>query len=199
MKTKKTLLAFIALMVFSTGCEVAQQAQQAANLFKCEFRILSVENIVLAGVNIQNVKSYQDLNLTMAAKIMSTAAGPTLPLTLTLKFEGKNPNPDAAGLNQLDWIVFIDDIQMTQGILNKAFAIPPNNGTTVIPLQLNIDLKKVLQGKSLDAIVNFAFNLAGVGTKPTRFMAKLKPTIMIGNTPLSYPGYITVRTEFSGT
>jgi hypothetical protein len=87
---------------------------------------------------------------------------------------------------------------MTTGSINNRFTIPPNNGTTIIPLQVSVNLKQVLSGKSLDAIANFAFNLAGAGNKPTRITAKLKPTIMIGQSPLTYPGYITINTDFSG-
>jgi hypothetical protein len=191
------LLAFIIVVPFH-GCDVAQQAQQAANLVNCDFRVLSVENINLAGINIQNKSSIKNLNLSDAAKIMTAIGGSALPLSLTLNFEAKNPNSSPAGLNKLLWILFIDDIQMTSGSVDKAFTIPPNSGTAIIPIQVGIDLKQVLKGKSLDAIVNFGFNLAGMGNKPTRIKAKLKPTIMIGNHPLSYPGYISVNTEFSG-
>jgi LEA14-like dessication related protein len=192
------LLLILFLTLPYQGCDVAQQAQQATNLMNCDFRVLSVENINLAGINIQNMTSIKNLNLTDGAKIMAAIGGGTFPLSLTVNIQGKNPNTSPAGLNKLDWILFIDDIQMTSGSVTKAFTIPPNNGTTVIPIQVGLDLKKILQGKSLDAIMNFGFNLAGTGNKPTRIKAKLKPTIMIGTYPLSYPGYITVNTEFSG-
>jgi hypothetical protein len=136
--------------------------------------------------------------LTDAARIMAAVAGSSLPLTFLLNIEGKNPNPTSAGMNKLNWILFIDNIQMTTGSLNDRFTIPPNNGTAMIPIQVSINLKQVLQGKSLDVIANFAFNLAGVGNRPTRIMAKIQPTIMIGQTPLTYPGYITINTNFSG-
>jgi LEA14-like dessication related protein len=190
-------LVFIALAtIVMNGCDVVQQAQQAINLTNCDFRIRTVENITLAGVNVQAYKSVKDLNIADMAKLTVAASKPTFPLSLQLNIEGRNPNTTSAGLNKIDYILLIDDIQMTQGSLVKSFVIPPNNGTTMIPMQLTFDLKKVLQGKSLDAIMNFGFNLAGVGNKPTRIKIKLKPTIMIGPTMLEYPGYITVGTEF---
>jgi LEA14-like dessication related protein len=195
--TALLLVAILMVMPFP-GCDVTQQVQQAANLVNCDFRVLSVENINLAGINIQNKNSIKSLNLGDAAKIMTAVGGSTLPLSLTLNFEAKNPNSSPAGLNKLLWILFIDDIQMTSGTVDKAFTIPPNGGNAIIPIQVGIDLKQVLKGKSLEAIVNFGFNLAGMGNKPTRIKAKLKPTIMIGNHPLSYPGYISVNNEFSG-
>jgi hypothetical protein len=197
---RPAVVLFLAIIFLlpNQGCDVTQQAQQATNLAKCDFRIRSVENINLAGIYIQNINSIRNLNLTDAAKIMAAMGGSTFPLSLQLNFEGKNPNSTVAGLNRLEWILFIDDIQMTSGMVDKAFTIPPNNGIAIIPIQVGMDLKQALKGKSLDAIVNFGFNLAGVGNKPTRIKAKLKPTIMIGNYPLTYPGYISVTTEFSG-
>jgi hypothetical protein len=199
MKTKIKIVAFIlSIAVAINACDVSRQASQAINLAKCEFRIKDAENIHLAGINIQNVSSLKNLNLGDAAKVMAAMGSSTLPLTLTLNIDAKNPNSSAAGLTRLEWILFIDDIQMTSGVVEKSFTIPPNNGTTTIPVLIGVDLKKVLQGKSLDAIVNFGFNLAGVGNRPTRIKAKLKPSIMIGSHALSYPGYFTVSTDFTG-
>ena len=192
------LVFFSSLMILSGSCGVVQQAQQMANLVNCDFRIANIENLRLAGVNIQNVQDLKNLNLMDAARITAAAAGSSLPLTFQMNMEGKNPNSSPAGMNKLDWMLFIDNIQMTTGSINNRYTIPPNNGTTIIPIQVSINLKQVLQGKSLDAIANFAFNLAGAGNKPTRITAKIQPTIMIGQTPLTYPGYITITTKFSG-
>jgi hypothetical protein len=155
-----------------------------------------VENVNLAGVNVQNINNLSQLNWTDAQKLMKAVASNTFPLSFQLNLEGRNPNTAAAGLNRLEYELFIDDIQMTTGILNQSFTIPPNNGNAVIPINMNIDLKKVLSGKSLDAMVNFGLNLAGSGGKPTRIMIKLKPSILVNGKLLAYPGFITVRTEY---
>jgi LEA14-like dessication related protein len=193
-----TLLLLFSFMITSQRCGVVQQTQQMANLVNCDFRIASIQNLTLAGVNIQNVQSLKSLNIADAARIMATVAGNSLPLTFLLNIEGKNPNSSPAGMNSMDWILLIDNIQMTTGSLNNRFTIPPGNGTAIIPVQVNVNLKQVLQGRSLEAIANFAFNLAGVGNRPTRITAKIRPTIMIGQQLLTYPGYITINTDFSG-
>jgi hypothetical protein len=192
------LLVFSSFMLVSSRCGVVNQAQQMGNLVKCDFRIVNIQNLTLAGVNIQKVKSLNDLNLTDAARITAALAGSSLPMTFQLNLEGKNPNSSAAGMNKLDWMVFVDNYHMASGSVDKSFTIPPNNGTTIIPILISVDLKEVLQTKAMDDIANFAFNLAGVGNKPTRIMAKIQPTIMIGQTALTYPGYITISTSFSG-
>jgi LEA14-like dessication related protein len=193
------LISLLLLILFFpfNSCDVAQQTQQVINLTKCDFRILTVQDITLAGVKVQNIQSVKDLDFSDMQKLMLAVAGSDFNLAMQLNVEGRNPNTSAAGLNKLDWILFIDDIQMTEGSVTQAFTIPPNNGTAVIPIAFGVDLKKVLQGKSLNAILNFGFNLAGTGNKPTRIMIKLKPTIMIGKNLITYPGYISVRTEFT--
>jgi len=192
------ILLFLALpiLLYTGGCGISPQIQQVYNLTKCDFQIRSVENLNLAGVTIQNIKSVSDLDVVDYGRLMAAILGPSFPLSLQLNLQGRNPNTQSAGLNKIEWILYIDEIQMTSGSLDQAFTIPPNQGTAIIPIQISVDLKKVLSGKSAGALINFGMNLTGNGGKPTRFMIKVKPTILIGSKPLTYPGYITVRTEY---
>ncbi len=185
------------LLLLITSCDVTKQTRTAINLANCEFRLLSAENIVLAGIPIDNYTSLKDLGVADFAMFMGALAQPELPLSLRLNLEVKNPNPAPAGINSLDYIIFIDDIQMLQGSYMNPITVPASS-SSIIPVQLDTDIKKALQGKSLDAILNFGFNLAGVGHVPTRFKVKLKPSILVGGSSLAYPGYITVKTEFTG-
>ena len=184
------------IMLPFSGCNVAKQARQASDLANCDFRILSVDDVNMGGVRMQNIKSVSDLSFTDVALIMAGLTSPTFPLSLQLNIEGRNPNTRDAGLNRLEWILFIDDNQMTSGILDTPFNIPANS-VSVVPVQIGLDLKQVLSGKSSGAILNFCMNLAGVGKVPTRFKIKLKPTIIVSGKARTYPGYITVRTEYA--
>jgi hypothetical protein len=195
-KVLKRIILFLPIVFVTTNCSVVQQGQQMATLARCEFRIESVTSLKLSGIDVQAKKSISDLTIMDAQQLMRSVTGSTFPLTFTLNVSARNPNSNTAGMNRLQWILYIDDIQMTTGSVDQPVSIPANNGTAVIPVAMNLDLKKILQGRSLDAIVNFGLNLAGTGNKPTRFIIKLKPTIMIGNSAVVYPGYITVRTEY---
>lgn len=166
-------------------------------LAKCDFRLKTVENTNLAGVNIQRVQKLSDLNFIDAARISAAMTGKELPLTFTLNVEARNPNATPASMQRIDWILLIDDIEMANGTNTQQVLIPANQGTIIIPLQISSDLKKSLTGKSGNAILNFAFNLGGAGNTPSRISLKAKPTILIGSFPLAYPGYITVTQEFS--
>lgn len=198
MKKIVSIAAILLSLVVMSGCDVLEQARQVAMLSKCEFKLSTVDQLRLAGVNIQQVRSLSDLNMMDAARITTAAAmGGSLPLNFTLNVEVKNPNTTVAGLNKLDWILLIDDIEMVSGINEQRVQIPANNGTAIIPLTIGINLKEALKGRSADAIVNFAMNLAGAGNKPSRITLKAKPTIMVGSMPVSYPGYITIQNEFT--
>jgi hypothetical protein len=193
----KKIAMLLAITLILSSCEVAKQVQQMGMLAKCEFRLTTVENYNLAGVNIQHIQKLNDLNFIDAARISAAMTGKELPLTFTLNVEARNPNATVASMQRVDWILLIDDIEMASGTNNQQIIIPANQGSVLIPLQISTDLKKSLTGKSGNAILNFAFNLAGAGSAPTRITLKAKPTILIGSFPMSYPGYITVKQEFS--
>ncbi len=199
MTVRKTffIVSIFTILIISS-CDVLQQVSQMSNLVKCDFRLASVQQLNLAGINVQNIKSMSDLNLMDAGKLTKAVISQQFPLDFTLNIEAKNPNPSNAGITKLDWVLLIDDIEMTRGIIDKQVTIPANNGTAIIPMHMNVDLKKALSGKSANAIINFGLNLAGSGNKPTRFTLQLKPTIDVGGFPMTYPGYLNVKTEFGG-
>lgn len=198
MKKIPVFTAVFLIITLMTGCEILDQARQVAMLSKCEFKLKTVDQLRLAGVNIQQVKKLTDLNMMDAAKITAAAvSGGSLPLNFTLNVEARNPNTAAAGLTKLEWILFIDDIQMVSGVNEQRVQIPGNGGTGIIPLSIGIDLKQALKGKSGEAIANFGLNLAGAGNKPTRITLKAKPAIMVGSQSIAYPGYLTIQNEFT--
>ncbi len=187
-----TAFFFAAAFLLVPSCDVVKQAQQMGSLINCDFSLKSVENITLAGVSVQQVQSLSSLNVLDVGKLTAALAGGALPLSFTLNVQARNPNKSAAGMNRMEWILLIDDIEMTKGILNRKINIPANNGTSVIPLQMNFDLKKVLSNRSGDALLNFALGLAGAGNTPSRITLKAKPTISVSGYSLDYPGYITI-------
>lgn len=195
MMKKEINTTLILIIAIFTSCSVLQQTSEITAFTKCEFRIESARNMKLAGVNIQDKHSMSDLSFMEVTKIGSILAGGTLPLTFDLNVQIKNPNPGMAAMNKLDWILNIDDIEMTRGVLNQRVEIPANT-VYDFPVAMTLDLMKSLSGKSGDALINFAINLSGTGCRPTRIKLKAKPTILIGSTPIGYPGYITIRQEF---
>jgi len=76
-------------------------------------------------------------------------------------------------------------------------AAPSNGGVSTIPMRLTTDLIDILKKDSRQALVNFGLNLADAGNQPTRVSIKIKPTILIGAMEIVYPGYFTVKHDFT--
>jgi LEA14-like dessication related protein len=186
-----TVIIFIAIAMVS-----CKQLQELTNLAKCDFKLKSVDNIQLAGVNIEKMQRLSQVNALDVVKLTSAYMSKNLPLNFNLNVDARNPNPSKAALTALDWILEIDNIEMTRGILNNRIEIAPNGGVSTIPMTMNFDLFKVLTGKTKDAVLNFAFNLSGNGSAPTRITLKARPTVMVGSIPIQYPGYISIKNTF---
>ncbi len=183
----------IAIMIAFVSCK---QLQELQSLTKCDFKLRTVDNIQLAGVNVQQIQNLSQVGLLEVAKLTTAYVSKNLPLSFNLNVDARNPNPTKASLTALDWILEIDNIEMTRGILNKRFEINPNGGITIIPMMMDFNLFNVLTGKTKDAMLNFGLNLAGAGNVPTRITLKARPTIMVGTIPVQYPGYIAIKNSF---
>lgn len=192
----KNLIRFCVLTVFIMLASCSTIREMSA-LAKCEFKVNNIKDLTLVGVNIQKISSITDLSWSDAGKIAAAIFTSSFPLNFTLNLDVKNPNKTMAALNHLDWILLIDDIQMAKGMVDKRVEIAPNGGVSNLPININFDLKEALSGKSYESIKNFAFNLAGYGSGPTRITVKAKPTIMIGNKSIQYPGYISIKTQYT--
>jgi hypothetical protein len=189
-----SILLILGAFVF-TGCaEVMDQLNKMANFTKCQFRLVSVEKVKLAGVPLQGAQ-VSDISIINMAKLTAAFAGGSLPLHFTLNLEAKNPNSSPAGMNKMEWIALMDDSELTSGLLEKAVEIPAN-GTGAIPLVVGVDLKNILSGKSLNSLINLALNIAGEGTSPSKLTMKLKPSMTVAGQELVYPDYVTVSHEF---
>ena len=193
----KTLVLIILTLFTLGGCAALKQFTQMETFSKCQFRLASVENVSVSDISMQGVTKMSDINVMDLLKLKGALSGGALPLKLTLNLEVKNPNSSSAGMNKFEWLLYIDDNQLTSGMLEKRVEIGPNGAVGTVPLAIEVDLKKVLSGKTLDSMLNLAMNIAGEGTKPTRLTVKMKPSILVGSQELEYPDYVTVSHEFT--
>src|SRR5579859_1870079 len=165
----------LAVGLFVCGCSTLQQLAQIATLTKCEFRLASVEGTSLAGVPIQGITQPSDIGLMDMAKLQSAFFGGALPLQFTLDIEVRNPNSSTAAMNKMAWILYLNDDELTSGLLNQRVEIP-QGGVGTIPMAISLDLRQVLSGKALDSILNLALAIAGEGNKPTKVSMRMKPS-----------------------
>ena len=195
MKTKLFIAFLLAGVLSIQSCDVLQQLQQMATFAKCEFKMKSLTKTKLVGVNIQNKKKFSDLGYLDVANVTKTLLGGKLPLTFQLNIETKNPNQTTAAMQKIEWKLYIDDILITTGKVNKAVTIPAG-GVANLPIKIDLDLKELFNKKTKTALLNFGFNLTDAGNYPTRVRLDIKPTIKVAGTAIEYPGYFSLKKEF---
>jgi len=192
-KTRFILFSsFVLIMFYTLSCK---QLQEMAAFSKCEFRLNTIENIHLAGVDVQKVQSINDLSILDAGKLMAAVTQNNFPLKFNLNVDVKNPNTTKASLNRLDWILLIDEIEMLNGTSQKKIEVAPNSIANY-PMSFDMNLRDILTQKTGNSLINFALNLADMGNKPTRLTLKAKPYVNIGQFQVPYPNYINIKTNF---
>jgi hypothetical protein len=192
MKSLNFYILIISMFAFGS----CKTLMSYTNIVKCDFRVESLKNPTVAGVEVNNIKKLSDFSLIQAGKITTAYLGGNMPLSFTLNMEGKNPNTTEARMAQFDWIVKIDDIQIATGTNQSEYVIPANDGTQIMPLRISVNLLDVVNKESKDALINFGLNLADAGGKPTRVSLQIRPTVYVGSIPITYPGYLNLGTEF---
>jgi len=186
-----TVILFIAL--FLNSCAYLKELTALAD---CDFRMSTLENPVLAGVDISKISRVEALSIEQTGKIARNILLGELPLSFILNIEVKNPNPVNASLNRIEYIAYIDELQVAAGSVEERVEIAAFGGISTIPVKVETNLMELLKKKSRNTLINFALNLADASNRPTRVSIKIKPYIKVGSKDLEYPGYITVKKEF---
>ncbi|HPR58027.1 MAG TPA: LEA type 2 family protein [Bacteroidales bacterium] len=193
---KIILTALLATNVLMNSCDILQQVERMKMLSKCEFRIHTITDIHLAEVNLSGIKQVNDIKTTDLLQLTQAVLSNELPLRFKVNLQVKNPNNQAASLNRLEWMLFVDNKQMLDGVVNENFVTGPGE-TGTLPVSVNLNLAELLQDKQIEQLINYASGLADGTGKSTRVMVKLKPSIMVGQQSIPYPGWLEVRHDFT--
>jgi hypothetical protein len=192
MKLNRIILALLVVTLTYQSCDILKQM---VTFTKCEFKMNSLSNARLADIMVQNKKSFSDLTISDAANVTKSLIGGKLPLTFDLNIEVKNPNTTPASMQKMEWRVFLDDIQITEGVMDQKVSIQPG-ASQIIPLSVAVDLKKVFNNETKNALINLGLNLTDAGGYPTRVRLDIRPTVYVGSFALAYPGYFSLKKEF---
>lgn len=194
MKLRLFTLCLSVVLIFSGCGSVGSGLSQAYNMTKCEYNYKSISNLNLAGMNLS-----RGVSVTALPAILSLLSGnaSSIPLNFTLNLDVKNPNAAAAAFNGLQYIISIDDIQFTSGQVNQSMNIAAGASQT-LPLNIGVDLATLMKSNSKSAVENITKNFLGIGSEKSNVTVQLKPTFMVGNTPVTSPVYIPVSFSFGG-
>jgi LEA14-like dessication related protein len=197
-KTHSKVCIGLIIIILATTTFACKSISQGKKFAKCQFRATTMEQINLAGVTIPpNIQNVSDIGFLDAAKITATfLSGAEMPLSFIQNVEVENPNEDMAAINRLDWILFVDDKEITQGTHNQRTEVQPKSITNM-PLQFQVDLRKVINSGAADAFLNLVMNLTKQSKRPSRIKLKVKPHFNVLGATVAYPGYISLTQEFS--
>ena len=189
----RQLLILISLIVFIPGCAILTELTA---LTKCEFSFHSARHPVLSGVDVSTKSSFSDFSFIEGQTILGNMLKRTLPFAITANVEVKNPGTVTAAVNAIEWITYIDDIEVATGVVSDRIQVAPGE-TSIIPIRIQTDLFQYLEGDKPRTMLNFALNLVDAGGQPTRLSMQIKPSVVLGGQTLYYPGYFTIEKEFS--
>lgn len=186
--TKKiSLLAFLLLLTFS--CRTFRELK---NLAQCDFTSAGIDNLRLAGINLQEKTDISEVSVLDVASLLKSFSQKSLPLNFTFNININNPNDKLAALNYLEWIAEIDKVEIAKGVINQRYEIPAGENI-VMPLQISSDLYKIFSQKEGRELIGKAIGIKDENNQPKNLTLRVKPSISVGKGYIKYPGYIVVK------
>lgn len=178
-----TLLIAVFSMVFLSNCSV-NQVSQAYNLTKCDYSYHSITDISLSGNKLG--RSLSPVTILQLSSLLSGEIPATLPLQLTLNINVSNPQSSTAQMQGLSYAVAVDDIDLTQGSINQVFSVASGE-TKQLPINIDVDLAALMRQNTQKSILNIIQNIAGLSQEKSKVTVQLRPTFMVGGTPITSP------------
>lgn len=190
----RKIILFGSLALLMNACSILSELSA---LSKCEFRLHSLTEPRLCGVEVSQKRSWTDFNFMEGQQIARNLMSSTLPFDIKVNVEVRNPGSTVAALNTLQWIAYVDDMQVAQGTFTDRVEIPPSGGLVLVPVIIHTDLIDFLETGSPQTMLNFALSLVNARDRSSQVSLKIKPSVLVGSKTLEYPGYFTLSKEFS--
>lgn len=181
--------------LLSTHCTTLQQI---AALQSVDFEIDRVDQGVLAGIDLRNIRSYRDLRPIDVLTVAAAVQRDRLPLAFTLHVHAENPSTNGvdARLLRLEWTLLLEGRSTINGVLDQDLRLPAGR-VTDIPLRIELDLLDFYRDSARD-LAELALSVAGEGGAPKTIELRARPTISTPVGPIVYPGDITIASRTVG-
>ncbi|MFZ9761024.1 MAG: hypothetical protein ACO323_02005 [Candidatus Kapaibacteriota bacterium] len=191
-------IACVLIMVFQ-GCSILQNL---SSMKQVQFRIGSLSGISIGGVSVMGKQKVTDFSVGETMSLAGKVAGRSLPLSLTVNVEARNPNETVKGngmsmsgiatLQSMEWRLLIDDVPTLSGIIKGPITLPAGGEIVTIPITTEFNLFSVFEERGYAGMAKLAFALANPGSSQVSVTLDAKPVIetFLGN--MTYPGRITI-------
>ena len=178
---------FLAVLLAVLVLGACRSVSETRALRGVDFRLVRVEDAVLAGIRLGDVESVRDVPPASAAVIAAGVLRGSLPLRFGLVVGARNPatNPQAT-LTRFDWTLFLDEREAASGTVARGPTIAPGDSAQ-FTVPVSVDLVDVAGGDPADLLA-MALAVAGRRADPSRVRVEARPYV---DTPL---GQIPLRT-----
>ena len=194
----KRITFILSAAILLTGCSIMNQIGGAIQLSQSEYRYKSLDNIILAGINLGNASSISLSNLASIATVLSGGSTvQSIPFSMTLNMDVTNPNTTAAFLDALDYAIQINEMEFAEGKMNIPIRIEPGE-TKVVSVPVSTDLKSLMNRYSQERVTNEMSSFLGITSNETSVTVKLWPKLLVGETLIKVPAPIPVVFNFGG-
>ncbi len=182
---KKIIFISLLIIVGLVSCGVMSQIKQ---LSKCSFEYNGVENFNIAFVNLDKIKSANDISLSDAAKIIVGITGKTAEISFDIKIKAYNPTKKPVSVDKLEYSIMLEDKDLAYGNLNKPFTISAK-GSTIFAIKVKMNASEVVNVHTIKNVYTVYQNITGNNESNTsKLTIKVKPTI----NNYTFPSYITI-------
>ena len=196
MNKKLSALLFLLFALSNISCSVYQTL---VNVSRLQFKLGTVNNLEINSVAVQGKNSLKDFSAIDIFKLSSAVARKSFPVSFTLNVDAKNPNDGTGGyaktnltLSHFNWRLFIDDKETVSGDLEQPMIVPGTGETTIIPIQVNIDLVKFFGNRGLESLINLALSISGNRGSSSNIALYVRPTVSSPLGDIQYPQEIKI-------
>ena len=176
----------IAVVVLLSACAIKKMKAFS----NCEFKLDKVNNVTVAGVNIDPTGK-RKLTLPDALAIAASLSQKKLPVSLDLNIDGKNPNNIDAKMVRFDWKIKVKDDEVLRGAVNNDITLSANSNS-VFDFKSDFDLFPAVEKYSMNELKEVLDNAFDSEGNPKDLKFFMKPYLSIGKVNIPYPGYIEI-------
>jgi hypothetical protein len=194
MRLDKKLSSLALLTLLIPGCSVLNEL---VAFQKCEFSLHSMTDPVIGGIHAAEKESYSDFTFMEAQSLAAQLLKGTLPFSINMNVEVRNPGASTAAVNSIEWIAYINDVRVAAGEVEERVEVAASGGHAMVPIKVNTDMFDFLKGDTPRAMVTFVMGLYGVGDHPSELTLQIRPSVLVGGQSLNYPSYFTISKDFS--
>ena len=187
---KQTLLiVLLSSLIVVSGCQVFRQV---ASLSQLDFALSGVVSPRLAGVDLDSVRSPDDVSPTDMVRLGTAVLRDDLPFDFTLLVSAGNPESNSvdARMMRLDWTLLLDDRETVSGFTEPDVLISPGS-TAEIPTVVSLNLLEFFDS-GLPDLIDLALAVAGQGGDAKRVKLQATPTVSTSLGPIKYPQPIII-------